>query len=148
MGVAAHDYQTQKKGVRLNADILLYVSPICIYSDYTFSQHYIPRHHIPDPIVPATYIWILWKSPIAKSVWTSAKAILNQIDLDLTASSYHEAIWDLASNDATDGDETEKLKLTAKQNIIVFALWCLYSADKKINNLKHTNQLTGESVDN
>ena len=56
--------------------------------------------------------------------------------------------WDLASNDATDGDETEKLKLIAKQNIIVFALWSLYSADKKINNLNQTNQLTDESVDN
>ena len=77
---------------------------------YTFSQHYIPHHHIPDPIVPATYTWILWESPIAKFVWTSAKAILNLIDLDLTASSYHEAIWELASKNATDGDETEKLK--------------------------------------
>ena len=49
---------------------------------------------------------------------------------------------------ATDGDETDKLKLIAKQNIIVFALWTLYSADKAINNLKQTNQLTDEAVDN
>ena len=86
MGAAAHDYPIQKKGVQPNADIL--VSPVCIYSDYTFSQHYmyIPYHHIPDPIVPATYTWLLWESSIAKSVCTSAKAILNQIDLDLTAS--------------------------------------------------------------
>ena len=68
--------------------------------------------------------------------------------MDPTASSYHEAIWELASNDATDGDETEKLQLIAKQNIIVFALWSLYSADKKINNLEQTNQLTDEAVVN
>ena len=68
---------------------------------------------------------------MAKSVWTLAKLILNRIDLDLTASSYHEAIWELVNNNATDGDETDKLKLMAKQNIIVFALWSLYSADKK-----------------
>ena len=146
MGVVAHDYQIQKKGVQPNADIL--VSPVCIYSDYTFSQHYIPRHHIPNIIVPATYSWILWDSPIAKSVWTLAKLILNRIDLNLDASSYHEAIWELVNNNATDGDETDKLKLMAKQNIIVFALWSLYSADKKINNLKQTNQLKDETVDN
>ena len=118
------------------------------YSDYTFSQHYIPYHHIPNPIIPATYTWILWESPIARSVWTSARAILNRIDLDLTVSSYHEAIWDLANDDATDGDEPEKLKRIAKQNITVFALWALYSADKKINDLKQTSQLTDEIVDN
>ena len=126
--VLAHDYQIQKKGVQPNADIL--VSPVRIYSDYTFSQHYIPRHHIPNIIVPTTYSWILWDSPMVKSVWTLAKLILNRIHLKLAASSYHEAIWDLVNNDATDGDETDKLKLMAKQNIIVFALWSLYSADK------------------
>ena len=115
---------------------------------YFLSQHYIPRHHIPDPIIPATYSWILWESPIAKSVWTSAREILNEINLVLAASSYHEAIWEMVNNDATDGDETDKLKLIAKQNIIVFALWTLYSADKAINNLKQTNQLTDEAVDN
>ena len=88
------------------------------------------------------------ESPIARSVWSSANEILNKINLDMTASSYHEAIWDLVSSDATDGDETNKLKLIAKQNIIVFALWSLYSADKSINNLKQTNQLTDEAVDN
>ena len=36
----------------------------------------------------------------------------------------------------------------SQTNIIVFALWSLYSADKKINNLKQTNQLTDEIVDN
>ena len=30
----------------------------------------------------------------------------------------------------------------------MFALWSLYSADKKINNLKQTNHLTDEIVDN
>ena len=35
MGIIAHDYQVHKKGVQLNSDIL--VSPVCIYSDYTFS---------------------------------------------------------------------------------------------------------------
>ena len=90
----------------------------------------------------------MWESPIARSVWTSARAILNRIDLDLTVSSDHEAIWDLASDDATDGDETEKLKWIAKQNITVFALWALYSADKRINDLKQMNQLTDEKVDN
>ena len=34
MGVVAHDYQIHKKSVQHNSDIL--VSPICIYSDYTF----------------------------------------------------------------------------------------------------------------
>ena len=68
--------------------------------------------------------------------------------MDLTASSYHEVIWDLASDDATDGDETDKLKRLAKYNITVFALWVLYSADKSINDLKQTNQLTDEMVDN
>ena len=66
----------------------------------------------------------------------------------MSAFSYHEAIGDLASNDATDGDETDKLKLIAKQNIIVFAQWSLYSANKSINNLKQTNKLTDEAVDN
>ena len=146
MGLPAHEYQVHMKGVQPNSDIL--TSSVCIYSDYTFSQHYIPRHHIPDPIIPATYSWILWESPIARSVWTSAKAILNEINLVLAASSYHEAIWEMVNNDATDGDETDKLKLIAKQNIIVFALWTLYSADKAINNLKQTNQLTDEAVDN
>ena len=131
-----------RKSVQPNSDIL--VSPICIYSHYTFSQHYIPRHHIADPIITATYIWVLWQSPIARSVWTSAKAILNKIDLDLTVSTYHEAIWDLVSDDATDGDETEKLKQIVKQNITVFALWVLYSADKRINHLKQSNKLTDE----
>ena len=69
MGVVAHDYQIQKKGVQPNADIL--VSPVCIYSDYTFSQHYIPRHHIPNIIVPATYSWILWESHSEVSMDTS-----------------------------------------------------------------------------
>ena len=32
--------------------------------------------------------------------------------------------------------------------MIVFALWSLYAADKKINNLKQTNQLIDETVDN
>ena len=146
MGVVAHDYQVHKKSVQPNSDIL--VSPICIYSDYTFSQHFIPRYHTLNPITHATYSWALWESPIARSVWTSARALLNRIDLDLTASSYHEAIWDLASDDATDGDETEKLKWIAKQNITVFALWALYSADKRINDLEQTNQLTDEKVDN
>ena len=66
----------------------------------------------------------------------------------MAASSYHEAIWDLVNTDATDGDETDKLKLIAKQNMIICALWTLYSADKTINNLKQTNQLTDEAVDN
>ena len=66
----------------------------------------------------------------------------------MTASSYHEVVWDLASDDATNGDEREKLKWIAKQNITVFALWTLYSADKRINDLKQTNQLTDEKVDN
>ena len=74
--------------------------------------------------------------------------MLNRIGLDLTASSYHEVVWDLASDDATNGDETEKLKWIAKQNITVFAPWALYSADKRINDLKQTNQLTDEKVDN
>ena len=52
------------------------------------------------------------------------------------------------SDDATDGDETEKLKWIAKQNIPAFALWALYSADKRINDLKQTNQLTDEKVNN
>ena len=73
---------------------------------------------------------------------------MNRIDLDLTASSYHEVIWDLASDDATDGDETENLKRIVKQNITVFVLWALYSADKRINDLKQTNQLSDEKVDN
>ena len=76
MGIIAHNYQLHIKGVQLNSVIL--VSPICIYSDYTFSPHFIPRHHISDPIRPSTYNWILWDSPIAKSVWSSAKAILNK----------------------------------------------------------------------
>ena len=120
MGITAHNYQIHINGVQLNSDIL--VSPICIYSDYTLSPHFIPRHDISDPIRPSTYNWILWDSPIAKSVWSSAKTILNNINLDITASSYHEATWELDSNDATDGDETDKLKRIAKQNIIVFAL--------------------------
>ena len=72
---------------------------------------------------------------------------MNKINIDLSASSYHEAIWELVNTDATDGDETDKLKLIAKQNIIVFALWTLYSADKSTNNLKRTNKLTDEAVD-
>ena len=90
----------------------------------------------------------MWDSPIAKSVWTLAKLILNRIDLNLAASFYHEAIWELVNNDATDGDETDKLKLMAKQNTSAFALWSLYSADKKINNLKQTNQLKDATIDN
>ena len=77
--------------------------------------------------------------------------MLNRIGLDLTASSYHEVVWDLANDDATNGDETEKLKWIAKQNIsliTVFALWALCSSDKRINDLKQTNQLTDEKVDN
>ena len=129
----------------MNSDIL--VSSVCIYSDYTFSPHFIPRHHIPNPIIPATYTWILWDSPIARSVWLSATDILSSINIDWSASSYHEAIWELVNTDATNGDETDTLKHIAKQNIIVFALWCLYSADKSINNLKRTNKLTDEAVD-
>ena len=90
MGLTAYDHQVHKKGVQPNSDIL--VSPVCIYSDYTFSPHFIPRHHIPNPIAPATYAWILWESPIATAVWSSAKEILNKINIDLSASSYHEAI--------------------------------------------------------
>ena len=146
MGVVAHDYQIEKKSVDPNSDTL--ISPICIYSDYTFSQHYIPKHHVSDPIIPATYKWILWESPMARSVWTKAREILGMIGLDLTASSYHEAIWGLAHADAIDGDETEKLRSVTKQNLTIFALWVLYSADKKINELKQTNQLTDEKVDN
>ena len=145
MGIVAHDYQVHKKGVQLNSDIL--VSPVCIYSDYTFSPHFIPRHHISNPIIPATYTWILRDSPIARSVWLSATDILNSISIDLSASSYHEAIWELVNTDATDGDETDKLKHIVKQNIIVFALWSVYSADKSINNLKRTNKLTDEAID-
>ena len=146
MGVAAHDYQTHKKSVDHNSDILM--SPVCIYSDHIFSQYFIPHHHIPNPMVPATYTWILWESPIARSVWASATYLLNRIGLNLTASSYHEVVWDLAANDVTNGDETEKLKCIAKQNITVFVLWTLYSSDKRINDLKQTNQLTDEKVDN
>ena len=73
MGITAHDYQVHKKGVPLNADIL--VSPVCIYSNHTFSPHFIPRHHTPNPIIPSTYTWILWESPIARSMWSSAKEI-------------------------------------------------------------------------
>ena len=134
------------KSVDHNSDIL--ISPICIYSDHTFSQHFIPHHHIPNPIMPATYTWTLWESHIARSVCASATSLLNRIGLDLTASSYHEVVWDLASDDAPNGDETEKLKWIAEQNINVFALWALYSADKRINDLKQTNQLTDEKVDN
>ena len=65
----------------------------------------------------------------------------------MSALSYHEAIWELANTDVTDGGETDKLKHIAKQNIIVFALWSLYSADKSIDNLKRTNKLTDEAVD-
>ena len=146
MGVAAHDYQTHKKSVDHNSDILM--SPVCIYSDHIFSQYFIPHHHIPNPMVPATYTWILWESPIARSVWASATYLLNRIGLNLTASSYHEVVWDLAANDVTNGDETEKLKCIVKQNITVFVLWTLYSSDKRINDLKQTNQLTDEKVDN
>ena len=34
--------------------------------------------------------------------------LLNKIHIDLSASSYHEAIWELVNTDATDGDETDK----------------------------------------
>ena len=34
-----------------------------------------------------------------------------------------------------------------KQNLTIFALWTLYSADKKTNELKQTDQLTDEMVD-
>ena len=129
-----------------NADTL--TSPMCMYSDFTFTQHYIPNHHISDPMVPATYNSILWDSPMARSVWTKAREILDTIRLDLTASSYHEAIWELVNSDATDGDETEKLRSVTIQNVTIFALWVLYSADKKINELKQTDQVTNEKVDN
>ena len=75
----------------------------------------------------------------------------DQIDLDLTASSYHKAIWDLVNNDATDGDETEKLKSIAKQNITVFALWTLGPVSDSVlgrqenQRTQQTNQLTYES---
>ena len=85
---------------------------------------------------------------MARSVWSTTKDILGRIGLDLTASSYHEAIWELVDTDATNGDETEKLRVVAKQNIIILALWASYSADKKINRLKQTDQLTDEMVDN
>ena len=107
-----------------------------------------PNHHISDPMVPATYNSILWDSPMARSVWTKARETLDTIGVDLTALSYHEAIWELVDSDATDGDETEKLRSVTKHNLTIFALWVLYLEDKKIHELKQTNQLTNEKVDN
>ena len=53
---------------------------------------------------------ILWESPMARSVWSTAKDMLGRIGLDLTASSYHEAIWELVDTDATNGDDGTKQK--------------------------------------
>ena len=46
-----------------------------------------------------------------------------------------------------DEQEVVRLKALTKQNLITYALWVLYSADKQINHLKQTDQLTDQIMD-
>ena len=78
---------------------------------------------------------------------STCKDVLKSINIDMNASSYYDAILSLNDPLACEGDEVMRLKAITKQNLTFHALWTLYSADKKIDNLKQTDQLTYEMID-
>ena len=145
-GKVAHDYQIQKKGITPGSKVL--ISDICIYCEYRFSDDYIPKFAKNTTTHTTTYQWILWDSPIAQSVWKQCKLVLQDINIQMQANSYQEAILLLERLSIVTDDQTAKLKAVITQNLIVYALWVLYCGDKRINELKGKEELTDSKIDN
>ena len=75
------------------------------------------------------------------------KRILAQIGITITFNSYQEAIKSLEDPNTNDEDELNQPRIVIKQNLVVYALWVLYSADKSINTLNQQKQITDEVID-
>ena len=89
-GKIARDYQIQKKGITPGSKVLIHNT--CIYCEYRFSDGYIPKLVKNTTTHITTYQWILWDSPVAHSVWKQRKLVLQDINIQMQANSYQEAI--------------------------------------------------------
>ena len=89
----------------------------------------------------------MWDSQLAQHIWAECKRILAQIGITITFNSYQEAIKSLEDPNTNDEDELNQLRIVIKQNLVVYALWVLYSADKSINTLNQQKQITDEVID-
>ena len=65
----------------------------------------------------------------------------------ITFNSYQEAIKSLEDPNTNDDDELNQLRTVIEQNLVVYALQVLYSADKTINTLKQQKQIKDELID-
>ena len=88
----------------------------------------------------------MWDSQRAQHIWAECKRIA-QIGITTTCNSYQEAIRSLEDPNTNDDDELNQLRTVIKQNLVVYALWVLYSADKSINTLKQQKQINDEVID-
>ena len=120
MGAVANKYQRLIKQVPVDSNILTCISSVCLFSTYRFGQGYTPKYHklyfTPEEAV-ATYDWVLWKSPVATTLWQECKQVLFKVGITLSVGSYHDAITAL-HDDIDDNDEVNKLRVIIKQNLI------------------------------
>ena len=124
-GSVAHNYQTKKKHVNPTLTNII-VPPTCIFTLRTTNVY-----------TEATYQHIFWDSPQATHVWKHISKILTSIHLKLDITSPYQIPLILLPNLST----TPDLKTLARQQLILTAMYTLYTAEKELLTLHQNNEV-------
>ena len=102
-------------------------------------MHLYPTHHerLHRSDVKATYQHIFWDSPQATHVWKHISKILTSIHLKLDITSPYQIPLILLPNLST----TPDLKTLARQQLILTAMYTLYTAEKELLTLHQNNEV-------
>jgi len=124
-GSVAHNYQTKKKHVDPTLTNII-VPSTCIFTLLTTNVY-----------TEATYQHIFWDSPQATYVWKHISKILTSIHLKLEITSPYQIPLILLPNLST----TPDLKTLARQQLILTAMYTLYTAEKELLTLHQNNEI-------